>query len=92
VRLRTGRFDVQCRQGSGRSISSQGFGVELADAEADLLLFLVDAEHDGLDFLADGEDIGRTGDALGPGELGDVDEAFDAFFHFDECAVGARAW
>ena len=27
-------------------------GFELADAEGDLLLFLVDAEHDGFDFLA----------------------------------------
>jgi hypothetical protein len=35
--------------------------------------------------------ISRTsgaGDALGPGELGDVDEAFDAGFEFHEGAVG----
>ena len=64
-----------------------GIGVELADAEGDLLLFLVDAEHDGFDFLADGEHVGRARDALGPGEFGDVDEAFDAFFEFDERAV-----
>ena len=28
-------------------------GLELADAEGDLLLLLVDAEHDGFDFLAE---------------------------------------
>ncbi len=63
-------------------------GFELADAEGDFLLFLVDAENDGLDFLADVEHVGRTRDALGPGEFGDVDEAFDAFLDFDERAVG----
>ena len=63
-------------------------GLELADAEGDLLLFLVDAEDDGLDFLTDIEDVGRASDALGPGELGDVDEAFDAFLELDERAVG----
>ena len=62
-------------------------GLELADAEGDLLLFLVDAEHDGFEFLADGEHVGRARDALGPGEFGDVDEAFDAFFDFHERAV-----
>ena len=53
-----------------------------------MLLVFVDAKDDGFDDLTDGEDVGWTGDALGPGELGDVDEAFDAFFHFDECTVG----
>ena len=61
--------------------------LELTHAEADLALVLVDAKNDGLDDLADGEHIGRTGNALRPGELGDVDEAFDAFFHFHEGTV-----
>jgi len=63
-------------------------GLELADAEGDLLLLLVDVEDDGVDFLADLEDVGRLLDALGPGELGDVDEAFDAALDLDERAVG----
>ncbi len=62
--------------------------LELADAERDLLLLLADAENDRIDFLTDLENVGRTGDALGPGELGDVDEAFDAGLEFDERAVG----
>jgi hypothetical protein len=45
-------------------------GLELADAEADLLFVAVDAENDGLQLLADGEDIARARDALGPRELG----------------------
>jgi hypothetical protein len=52
-------------------------GLELADAEADLLLVAVDAEDDCLQLLADGEDIARARNALGPRELGDVDEALD---------------
>ena len=67
-------------------------GVELADAEGDLALFLADAEHDGLDLLADGEHVGRTGDALRPGEFGDVDEAFDAFFDLRRTRRRRRAW
>ena len=34
------------------------------------------------------EHVGRTGDALDPGEFGNVDEAFDAALDFDERAVG----
>ena len=63
-------------------------GLELADAEGDLLISLVDAEHDGLDILTEGENIGRTGDALGPGELGDVDESLDSLLDLHEGAVG----
>jgi hypothetical protein len=61
--------------------------LELADAERDLLLVFVYAEHDRFDFLALGQHVTRTGDALGPRELGDVNETFDALFEFDECAV-----
>ena len=63
-------------------------GLELADAEGDLLLLAVDAEHDGLDLLALLEDVGGLGDALGPGQLGDVHEALDAGLDLDEGAVG----
>ncbi len=60
---------------------------ELADAEADLLLFLVDAEHDCFDFLANGEHVAGTGDPLGPGEFGNVNESFDPFLDLHERAV-----
>ncbi len=49
--------------------------LELADAEGDLLLVFVDAEDHRFDFLAEREHVERTGDALGPREFGDVDEA-----------------
>jgi len=65
-----------------------GVGLELADAEGDFLLLLVDAQDDGFHFLADVKDIRGPGDALGPGEFGDVDEAFDPVLEFDERAVG----
>ena len=66
--------------------------LELADAERDLLLVRVDAEHHGLDLLVEFEHVAGAGDALGPGKFGDVDQAFDAAFEFDERAVGQRAW
>ena len=64
--------------------------LELADAERDLLLVDADAEHDGLDLLVELEHVARTGDALDPGQLGHVDEAFDAALDFDERAVGKQ--
>ena len=63
---------------------------ELAQAEGNLLLFLVDVEDNRLDFVADLENLGGLGDALGPGEFGDVDEPFDALFKLDERAVGRQ--
>ncbi len=62
--------------------------LELTDAEGDLLILLVDAENHSLDVLTKGEDVGRTGDTLGPGELRDVDKTLDAFFDLNESAVG----
>ena len=82
--------DLALDAGAGRVLARDDFpriGVELADAEGDLLVFLADAEHDRFDFLALGEHIGGTRDALGPGEFGNVDEAFDARFQFHERAV-----
>ena len=62
--------------------------VQLADAEADLLLVLVDAEHHSLDLLIFLEDLGGLGVFLGPGQLGDVHEAFDTGFQLHKGAVG----
>ena len=50
---------------------------ELANTELDFLFFAVDAKHDGFDFLVGFEDVGWLGNAFGPGEFGDVNEAFD---------------
>ena len=59
----------------------------MAHAQRNFLLLAVDAQHDRFDVLAWLEHVGRFGDALGPGEFGDVDEPFDARFEFDERAV-----
>ena len=62
--------------------------LELAHAKGDFLFFAIDAEHHGLDLLVLLEDVGGLGNALGPGEFGDVDEAFDTGLEFHERAVG----
>ena len=64
--------------------------LKLADTEGDLLILLVDAEYDGLDFLSEGEDVGRTADALGPAEFGNVDESLNAVLELHESAVGHK--
>src|SRR5450759_2962398 len=65
-------------------------GFQLADTEADFLLVAVDAEHDRFDFLILLEHVARFGDALGPGQFGDVDETFDSGFEFHKRAVGHK--
>ena len=61
-------------------------GLELLDAEGEAAVFGLDAEDDGADLLALLEDFGGVLDALGPGEVGDVDEAVDAVFDLDKGA------
>ena len=61
-------------------------GLELLEAERDLLGFRIDFEDLELKFLADGEHVFRLGDA-GVGDVADVQQAVDAA-HVDECAVG----
>jgi hypothetical protein len=53
-------------------------GGQLLDAEAEALVLDVDVEDDGLDLVALLVDLGGVADLLGPGEVGDVDEAVDA--------------
>src|SRR4051812_13731361 len=60
-----------------------GVTFQLADSKGDLLLFTVDPEDDRFDFLIGLENIRRFGDALGPGQLGDVDQTFNARFQFN---------
>ena len=62
-------------------------GVELADGEGNFLVFLAHAEDGRFHFLADREHVRGAGDALGPGEFGNVNEAFDAGFQFHKRAV-----
>jgi hypothetical protein len=73
------------------SITLHGFGsrvrLELLHAERDLALALVHVEHDRLDVVADRHDLRRMLDPLGPGHLGDVDQALDARLELDEGAV-----
>jgi hypothetical protein len=64
---------------------------KLADAEGNLLLLAVDAEHDRFDFLVLLEHVAGLGDALGPGQFGDVHQAFDAGFELHKRAVGHEA-
>ena len=66
---------------------SQGFGLGLLHAQGDLLLVLVDAQDDDFDLVADVDQLARVVDPLGPGHLGDVDQALDALFELDEGAV-----
>ena len=68
-----------------------GVALDLLQAEADAVRLLVDVEHLALDLLADGQHLGRVLDLLGPGHLGDVDQALDALLELDERAVVGEA-
>ena len=59
----------------------------LTQAEGDLAVFLADFQNDGFDFVAFLQDVGSLVDFLRPGHFGNMDEAFDALFQFDERAV-----
>ena len=61
--------------------------LDLLHAQRDLAVLLVDVEDHRLDLVADGDHLGRVLDPLGPGHLGDVDEALDAGLQLDERAV-----
>src|SRR6202051_2005968 len=62
-------------------------GLALLHAEADATTFLVDVEHHDLDLLADVHHFGGIHILVGPVHLRDMNQAFDAFFDFDEAAV-----
>ncbi len=61
--------------------------MRLAETEGDLLVVGVDAKHGSLHDVANLDEFGRMIDLAGPGEFGDVDEAFQAFFQFHKSAV-----
>ena len=58
----------------------------LLEAERDTLVFAVDVEDDHVHGVALLHDFRRMLDALGPGHIGDVNEAVDAGLDFDERA------
>src|SRR5437762_11329599 len=59
-----------------------GIDLELADTQRDLLLLAINTEHDRFDFLLLFEHIGGFGDALGPGQFGDMHQTFHAWLQF----------
>src|SRR5439155_1547353 len=60
---------------------------KLFNADRDALVGFVDFQNDGLGFVPLFEDLARVIDFAGPGDLGDVHQAFDTGFKFDECAI-----
>ncbi len=64
-----------------------GIGQRLLDAERDAAVAGLDVQDDDVNFFADFEEFRGMLDFLGPADLADVDEAFDALFEFDEDAV-----
>ncbi len=63
-----------------------GVGLQLLDAQREAAVIGVDAEDDSLHHLSFFEDLGGMLDAFDPRHVGDVDQAVDAFFDFDEGA------
>ena len=76
--------------GAGRILGVECFpGVVLGllHSERDLLVFAVDLEHHHLDDITDIYQLGGMAYVLGPGHLGDMYQALDAFLQFDEGTV-----
>src|ERR1700739_2698299 len=61
-------------------------GLELLDTQAEAAVLRLDAENDCLDLFALLDDFRRMLDALGPAQVGDVNQAVDAILDFDEGA------
>ena len=61
-------------------------GLQLLDAQGEAAVLRLDAENDGLYLFAFLDDFRGVLDALGPAQVGDVDEAVDAVFDLDEGA------
>ncbi len=64
-----------------------GIVLELLHAERDAAVVRVDRENKRVDLVAGFDELRRVLHALGPGHLGDVDEAFDTLFELDEGSV-----
>src|SRR5437667_11617167 len=63
---------------------------ELLDADGDALVGFIDFEHDGFYFVPFLEDLRGVIDFAGPGDVGNVDHAVEAFFELDEGAVTGK--
>ena len=61
-------------------------GLQLLDAQREAAILRFNAENNSLDLFALLDDFRRVLDALGPAQVGDVDEAVDSVFNFDEGA------
>src|SRR3990172_2726341 len=68
-----------------------GIGLDLLEAQADPVSLLVDPQDLTVDLLPDGEDLRRMLDLLGPGHLGDMDQALDALLQLHEGPVVGQA-
>ena len=66
--------------------SLPGVRLELLDAQREPPVAGIDIEDHGLDELALFQQLGGMLDALGPGQIGDVNQTVDALFDFDEGA------
>ena len=66
---------------------SHGLRQDLLEAEADAALLRIDVEHHDLDLLAGRDDLAGMDVLLGPGHLGDMDQALDARLQLHEGAV-----
>src|ERR1700753_1339409 len=64
-----------------------GFAHGLLETERNPPLHGIDFEHLHLDFLRSRNDLAGMHVLLGPGHLGDVNQALDARLQLDECAV-----
>ena len=62
-------------------------GLQLTHAQRNLAFLRGNAQHNSFQLLTHRQHIRRTCNALGPGQLGNVNEAFDPVFHFHERAV-----
>ena len=61
-------------------------GLQLLDAQAEAAVLRLDAENDSLHLFALLHDLRGMLDALGPAQVGDVNQAVDAVFDLDEGA------
>src|SRR6185312_11533483 len=83
-------LDFAFHGGARRMLLGKSFprvGQRLLEAERNPALHRIDLDHRNFDFLRGGDELARMDVLFRPGHFGDVDEAFDARFEFDEGAV-----
>ena len=85
ARLVTGRFDRRAHRIFLQRFFP-GIAQRLLQPQRDALVGRIDAQHHHLDHVARLHDIRRAHILLGPRHFGNVDQAFDAGFQFDERA------